>query len=356
MAFWEINNVSIRGVAGCVPDNYITTYDIDLFTGDEANAFNKSVGIEGRNWATEGICASDMCEVAAEKLIAELGWDKSEIDMLIFESVTPDYRTPPTSCILQDKLGLPNSCFALDIPMGCCGFLYGMIVAGNLMSAGTMKRAILMVGDTATRMGSMYDKSRLPLFGDAGVAVALEYSTDSERIVVSINTDGKGKNALITPHSGFRCPVTPESFEYKDFGNGIKRAPVHTLIEGMDVFSFAVNKGPKGIEELLEKCQLDRHNDIDYFLIHQANKMINDRVVRKLNIDKSKYISNLQYFGNTGGASTPLMMVTNLREELQSSKKSLLFSAFGLGLTWGAMHLYTDHIIVPELIKLPVTK
>lgn len=354
MAFWEISNVSIKGVSGCVPDNYVSTYDLGIFTKEEADVFIKNVGIEGRNMASENVCASDMCLAAAEKLIEELGWEKSDIGMLVFESVTSDYRTPPTSCVLQDRMGLSNNCFTIDIPMGCCGFLYGMIVAGNLMSSGFIRKAILMVGDTASRMSSPFDKSRIPLFGDCGVAIALEYQTGSDRIAVSVNTDGNGHKALITPHSGFRHQVSPDSFIYQDFGNGIKRAPIHSVIEGMDVFSFAVSKGPKGIEELLDCCQLNRKEDIDYFLIHQANKMINDRVVKKLKIEKSKYVTNLQHFGNCGGASTPLIMITNLREELQSEKRSLLFSAFGLGLTWGAMHLYTDRIIIPELIRIPI--
>ena len=235
MALWNIKNVKLAGVAGAVPDKAVDTHDFDFFNREEADVFIDTVGIEKRYVATDDICASDLCLAAAENLIAKLGWNKEEIDILSFASVTGDYRTPPTSCILQERLGLSDRCFTLDIPMGCCGCVYSITVVGNMLSSGNLKKALLWIGDTATRMGSPYDKSRVPLFGDCGTALALEYHEDAEPIIVDFHTFGKGYRALMTPAGGFRHPVTPESFEYEDFGNGIVRAPVHTLINGMDL-------------------------------------------------------------------------------------------------------------------------
>ena len=138
--------------------------------------------------------------------------------------------------------------------MGCCGCMYAITVAGNLLTTGNVKRALLLIGDTALRMGSMKDKSRVPLFGDCGTAVALEYDETANDIVVDFHTHGKGYEALMTPHGGFRHPATPESFEYEDFGNGIVRAPIHTLINGMNVFSFAISL-PQNTHK--NSCQLD---------------------------------------------------------------------------------------------------
>ena len=175
MANWTIKNVAFRGVTGTVPNHPVKTSDIPLFTQEEADTFDQTVGIRNRYWSSDDICTSDLCADAAERLITALGWEKQSIDVLLFVSVTPDYKTPPTSAILQDRLGLPNSTFVLDVPMGCCGFMYGINVAGDLLSAGTAKRGLVLIGDTAARMGSKNDKSRLPLFGDSGLAVALEY-------------------------------------------------------------------------------------------------------------------------------------------------------------------------------------
>ena len=132
--------------------------------------------------------------------------------------------------------------------MGCCGCMYAITVAGNLLTVGNVKRALLLIGDTALRMGSVKDKSRVPLFGDCGTAIALEYDETANDIVVDFHTYGKGYEALMTPHGGFRHPATPASFEYEDFGNGIVRAPIHTLINGMNVFSFAISRPPKSVE------------------------------------------------------------------------------------------------------------
>ena len=352
MARWEIKNVRLAGVSMAVPKEIVRTEDFDFFSAEEAETFNKTVGIKQRHIAPDTVCASDLCFAAAEKLLAELGWERDSIDVLIFESVTGDYKTPPTSCILQDRLGLSEDCFCLDVPMGCCGCMYAITVAGNLLTTGNVKRALLLVGDTALRMGSMKDKSRVPLFGDAGTALALEYDTTVEDIRIDFHTYGKGYEALMTPHGGFRHPATPASFEYEDFGNGIVRAPIHTLINGMNVFSFAISRPPKSVQKFMDDYGINKDTDIDYFLIHQANKMIVDRVVKKLKLPIEKVPYNLEEFGNLGGASIPSLMVSRLREQLMNKETTLLMSSFGLGLTWGTMWVRTKRMVVPEMLLL----
>ena len=136
MARWEIKNVGMKGVAMAVPKNVVTTSELGLLSQEEAEVFDNTVGIKRRHIAPDTMCASDMCQAAAEKLLTELGWEKDSIDVLLFESVTGDYRTPPTSCVLQDRLGLSENCFCMDIPMGCCGCMYAITVAGNLLTVG----------------------------------------------------------------------------------------------------------------------------------------------------------------------------------------------------------------------------
>ena len=352
MARWEIKNVRVTGVAAAVPRNVVYTTDFDFFTPEEAGVFNNTVGIKQRHIAPEDVCASDLCFAAAEQLLADLKWERESVDILIFESVTGDYKTPPTSCLLQDRLGLSEDCFAMDIPMGCCGCMYAITTGGNLLSSGNVKRALLLIGDTALRMGSMKDKSRVPLFGDCGTAMALEYDPTARDIVVDFHTYGKGYEALMTPHGGFRHPVTKESFEYEDFGNGIVRAPLHTLINGMNVFSFAISKPPRSIETFMTDYGIDKERDVDYFLIHQANKMIVDRIVKKLKLPLEKVPYNLEEFGNLGGASIPSLMVTRLREQLMTGEKSLLMSSFGLGLTWGTMWIKTKPMVISEMVVI----
>ena len=345
MALWEIKNVSLRGVTGTVPNHAVKTADFDIFTKEEAEIFDNTVGIKNRYIGPDDVCASDLCFDAAERLIVGLGWEKESIDVLIFASVTGDYKTPPTAGILQHRLGLPISTFVLDIPMGCCGSVYAINVAGNLLSAGTVKRALLLVGDTALRMGSKKDKSRVPLFGDGGTAIALEYDPSANDIIIDFNTLGEKYMALMTPHGGFRHPITEESYIEEDFGNGIVRAPKDTLINGMDVLSFAISRPPLSIKNIMDKYQLNTEN-VDFFLIHQANKLIVDRIVKKLKLPQEKVPYDLQEFGNLGGASIPMLMSYNLSKELTERPLTLLCSAFGLGLTWATMVLKTKPCVV----------
>lgn len=350
MALFEIKNVALRGVSAVVPPGKVSSYDFSFFTHEEVEMFMNTVGVKNRYMADDTICASDMCCIAAERLIKDLGWNKEDIGLLSFESVTGDYRTPPTSCILQDRLSLPTSCMTFDLPMGCCGMLYSVAIVGNMMQAGYIKKALLLIGDTITRMSSPYDQSRVPLFGDCGTALALEYDETADKIIADFNTLGSGFQSLITPHGGFRHPVTLESFKYEDFGHGIVRAPIHSVIQGMDVFAFAISKPPKSIKSLLEIYNINKDNDVDYFLFHQANKKIVDTIVKKVKIDPDKVPSNIEEFANTGGASIAMLMVTNIKNEIKNKPLTLLLSAFGLGLTWGTMVLKTSKIVVSDLI------
>ncbi len=346
MAYWEIKNVAVRGVTGTVPNHPVKSAELPYFTQEEADAFDATVGIKNRYIAPKDVCASDLCLDAGERLLVGLGWEKESVDILLFASVTGDYKTPPTSAILQDRLGLPSTTFVLDVPMGCCGCMYSINIAGNMLSAGTAKRALILVGDTAMRMGNSKDKSRGPLFGDSGSALALEYDPTATDIIIDFNTMGSGYQALMTPHGGYRYPLTVESFIEKDFGNGIIRAPKDALINGMDVFSFAITKPPISVKKMLDDQFLDKDKDVDFFLVHQANKLIVDRLVKKLKLPVEKVPYNLQKFGNLGGASILMLMVTEISEDLSSRPLTLLCSSFGLGLTWGTMILKTKPLVV----------
>lgn len=351
MSHWNIKNITFKGLAACVPKNKVLTERMEIFSSEEAERFIEAVGIKERRVAVNGMTASDLCYEAADRLLNELKWDRSEIEALIFVSITADYRSPMTSCILQDRLGLPNKCFTVDIPLACCGYLHGITVLTNLMQSGTIKKGLLLAGDTCYQMSSPYDKSRLPIFGDAGTATAFEYDENAPQILSYSATDGAGYEAIISPHSGFRHPVTPESFILEDFGKGIKRAPVHGALDGMEVFSFAISKAPKILKELIVENNIEAEN-VDYFLLHQANRQINEFIKKKAKIDGSKMPSCIEEFGNASCASIPLLMVNRIREDLVNKPIDLILLAFGVGLTWGAMNLHTDRIVCPPLIEI----
>lgn len=175
MAFLQVNNVEVAGMAAAVPT--MVENNVDIYGKWEGyENFVATTGIERHRKSNHSTCSSDLCQAAAEKLIAELGWEKESIDALVFVSQTPDYIAPTTSCLLQYKLGLSENCYTLDISLGCSGWVYAFSVISALMQNGTFARGLLLAGDTILKVASSEDKSTYPLFGDAGTATALEYN------------------------------------------------------------------------------------------------------------------------------------------------------------------------------------
>ncbi len=275
-----------------------------------------------------------------------------EIDALIFVSNTPDFRTPATSCILQDRMQLPTSCLTFDISTVCAGFLQGINIVASILSSGMIKKALLLVGDSNSLTSSPEDKSRYPLLGDAGTATAWEYDENADKIYTNLLSDGSCYRFVGSPYSGFRNPVTPESFIVKDVGDGIKRAQVDGVMDGMEVFSFAISEVPKSIKALCEHYNINIHSDVDYYLFHQANLKMNSVIMKKLKIQRDKVQSNIQDYGNTSCAAIPLLMVTNIREEIKTKHLSHLLSAIGSGFVWGSAYIKTKNIVCSELLEI----
>lgn len=352
MAFLEVKNVSIKGLSACVPKNIVDNAEDYPMKWAGYESFVSATGISKHRNSPENICSSDLCLNAAEQLIAELGWNKKEIDALVFVSQTPDfYNVPATSCLLQDKLGLSSNCYTLDIALGCSGWVYAMSVISSLMQNGSIKKGLLLAGDTPTKFCSKDDKSTFPLFGDAGTATALEYSEGAEPIRFALQTDGSGYKAIIINAGGYRVPVSKDSLEMKDHGEGKMRCDLNVEMDGEDVFMFGISKAPKVIKSLAEQYGIDL-STIDLFTFHQANLFMNEKIRNKLKIDEAKVPYSIQEFGNTSCASIPLTLVTRCAEKLKAGKVQHIACGFGVGLSWGALNFVTDSIVVPKITEI----
>ena len=349
MAFLEIKNVSLRGISACVP--FINDNIIDIYKWDGCEQFVETTGIKSRRRADHSITASDLCVHAAEKLIEELSWDKSEIDALIFVTQTPDYVLPATSCVMQQRLGLSNDCYTLDISLGCSGWVYGLSVISMLLQNGSIKKGLLLAGDTVTKICSPEDKGTFPLFGDAGTATALEYDNDSEGMKFVFNTDGNGYDTIIVNEGGTRQPVTEESLLLKEFSEGVKRKGIDMILDGGDVFSFGITKAPKSVRQLCEHFDIEMDN-VDLYTFHQANLMMNERIRKKLKLSEEKVPYSMDKYGNTSCASIPLTLVTQEKARLTNEKLKHVACGFGVGLSWGSVYFETDRIVVPELMEI----
>ncbi len=319
--------------------------------GGGVNDFTESTGIKARRRSSVDITSSDLCFSAAEKLIEELGWDKSEIEALVFVTQTPDYILPATSCVLQQRLGLSKECYTLDISLGCSGWVYAMSVISALLRNGTIKKGLLLAGDTITKICSPEDKSTFPLFGDAGTATALEYTPENSGMQFNFNTDGNGYETIIVREGGYRSTVSENSLKMKYSGENISRRGIDLELEGMDVFSFGITKAPKSVKQLCEHFSIDK-DSVDVFTFHQANLMMNEMIRKKLKLPVEKVPYCMDEFGNTSCASIPLALVTKERERLQRESVKHIACGFGVGLSWGSVYFETDKIAVPQLIEL----
>jgi 3-oxoacyl-[acyl-carrier-protein] synthase-3 len=354
MAYVSIENVKIAGMAACVPERIEDNRDYSFLSIEEIEKNIATTGVERRHCAIHNgsICTSDLCYKAAEKLISDLKWDKSEIDLLVFVSHTQDYKLPATACVLQDRLKLLVNCMSFDVSFGCSGFVYGLSIVSSLLSMGTMRKALLMVGNTQSVYASPEDKTLALLFGDAGTVIALEYnSKHADLLQFSLYSDGSGKEFLIVPDGGCRNLFSAQSLVMQEFENGIKRTRLHEKMNGIEVFTFGISQIPKSFEELYEYFSINPEN-IDYLCLHQANKFLCEKIRKKLKFPIEKTPYNIAEFGNTSGASIPLLMVTNLKEELKTKPLNLLCAGFGVGLSWGTARITTNKIVVSKLLFL----
>ena len=353
MAFLEISNVEIKGVATAVPKQVKVAKEMPYFTEVEAENFSNVTGVVSSHVAPTDMTLSDLCQVAAEKLLSESGWERNSIDLLIFVSTSRDfYICPNTSNILQNKLGLRTECMAFDLPFACSGYVYGLSVASMLMQGGQLKRALLLVGEMTAKNQSHLDKTVWSLHGDAGSATLLEYNPQTKHpMQFNLGGDGSGWEAIICREMGVRNMTTEESLKYKKFEEGIERNATQCSMDGMSVFSFAISRPGQCIKGLSEHFNFEIAQ-IDYLLIHQANKMIDEKIRRKLKLDPVQVPYSMTYYGNTSSCTIPVTMVSQLRNILSNSEKELVMCGFGSGLSWGSAHVFTENIICPEMIEV----
>lgn len=344
MAFLEFKNVRIAGISAGVPKRKVCNLDIKDISADyDSAAFVETTGVLERR-LDEALTTSDLCVAAAEKLISDLGWDKSEVEGVIFVSQTTDYYLPATACIVQDRLGLNRECYAEDIVLGCSGWVYGLSSLVSLMANGGIKKALLMAGDAKRHV-----ETNDPLFGFAGTVTALEYKEGADGFKFHFGTDGSGFDAIIIPDGGSRNQVSENSFK-DELIDGKHYNRMQTRMKGMDVFSFGISTAPKSVKKLAEHFEFN-YLDADFFVFHQANMKMNNMIAKKLKLPAEKVPSCMYHFGNTSSASIPLTIVTQLKGKCEDKTK-FVCCGFGVGLSWGTVAFDTDNLVMSDLVEV----
>ena len=352
MAYLNYKGVGITALSAAVPKRVINNYEYtEFFSADEVKEVVDKIGVFERRFTDTDTCSSDLCFAAAEKLLSDNNIDRSEIDLLVFISQTPDYRMPATSIILQHRLGLPNSTIAFDINLGCSAFIYGMSVVYAMMERSGLRKALILDGETRSKVYSPKDRRTAFIFGDAGVAALVERDEKFGESTFSLNSDGSRENLIKIDAGGYRNPSSVETLKEKvvdEYGN--IRSDEQAYMNGGDVFTFVNREVPRDIKNTLEYTQRDK-DSFDFLVFHQANNFINTHVAKKLKLDMDKIPSTIEKFGNTSSVSVPLTIVSELKDKM-AGEKSLLLSAFGVGMTWATAVVPFVDLQISEIVEV----
>lgn len=319
---------AITGIHGYVPDYVLTNEELGTMVETNDEWITSRTGIkERRILKGEGLGTSHLAEKAVRGLLEKTNTNPEDIDLIIVATITPDYVFPATANLVADMVGCKNA-FGFDLAAACSGFLFALSTGSQFIQTGKYKKVIIVGADKMSAITNYEDRTTCILFGDGAGAVLLEPSKDQTGIQDFIlKSDGKGQDYLYQKAGGSRFPPTAETIAANE----------HYLHqEGSSVFKFAVTNMADAAAEIMERNRLTG-NDVKYLVPHQANKRIIDATARRMEVDDSKVMLNIEKYGNTTAATIPLCL-WDYQDKLEKGDK-LILAAFGGGFTWGSMYL-----------------
>ena len=309
------------------------------------------MGFESHRLSKADSFSSDYCIFGIKHLLDKGIVKKDEIGAVIVVTLSPDYFLPQISNIVQGELDLGEDVLCLDIAQGCCGFLIGLMQSFMLLEQMGDKKVILCNVEVLSKKVSPKDRNDFPLIGDGAAVTVVENDPEAEDVYFCMHMDGKRRDALKIPAGGFRCPNTPETGEMVDIGDGNLRALDHMHMDGSAVFSFVQEEAPPCIEETLDFAGVSK-DEIDYYLFHQPNKFMVQKLREKLDVPKEKMPDDLVVkYGNPSGVSIPMVMTDHLSDSLTEQSYKCCLSAFGSGLAWGTMVMDLGALDYCQLIE-----
>lgn len=351
----QFDNCIIGGIASCVPSQIVDNANDhgDLEPGEVLKTIELT-GVQQYRKATPSECASDLCEHSAQRLLRSLCIDPKTLQGLLFVTQSPDYKTPSTACLLQNKLGLPLSSLAFDINLGCSGFVYGLFTACSMLQNAGVNRILLCCGDTQTKLTYPKDKNVNFLLGDGGAAILVEKQEDGAYpIRMELFTDGSRYDKLMIPAGGCRTPSTEATRTVELQDDGQMRSQEHLYLAGIDIFAFSAIDVVRSLKNFIERNGTTVQ-DYDFLCLHQANKFMTDKVGKKIGFSPEQILYSLSRYGNTSNASIPITMCHewHCRRPL-SGKQRLLTCGFGIGLSWGIVEMTVDGTTFLPVEDLP---
>jgi 3-oxoacyl-[acyl-carrier-protein] synthase-3 len=328
----------LKDIAVYLPETVLGNDELaKLYPEWPADKILEKTGISERHIAAEDQTAGDMAYEAARHLFAQGHITAQDVDFIILCTQAPDYVLPTTACLLQDRLGISRKAGALDINLGCSGFVYALSLAKGLIETGSARCVLLLTADTYSKYIHPMDKSVRTLFGDAAAATAVVATDQSDDCIgpFVFGTDGSGAKNLIVEAGMYRAPKTDKtSVEYKDQSGNV-RTQECLYMNGAEVMAFSLKEVPQAANDLLQKAQKNI-NDIDFFVLHQANKFMLEAIRKKMKIPEHKFPIKITHFGNTVSSTIPLALHEMRGEGLVLEGRVIMLLGFGVGYSWSA--------------------
>lgn len=309
------------------------------------------MGYDRHRIVADGTCVSDLSVFGLAHLFENGLLGRDDFDALILVTQSPDYFMPPTSNVIQGRLGLKTDLLCLDVNQGCAGFLIGLMQAFMLLDQQAVRKVVLINGDVLSRKVCVKDKNSYPLIGDGASIVTVENDSGQPPIHATLKMDGGESHALMIPAGGLRTPSTPETAVVMDVGDNNFRSRDDLCMDGTAVFNFVQKEVPPMIEELFLLAGVEDEN-VDYYLFHQPNKFMLQKLADKMKISHDRMPSNIvENFGNSSGATIPANIAFNLGPGLKDTSYTVCLAGFGVGLTWCSMLLELGNLDFCEIVE-----
>lgn len=347
------HNKKISGILTILPKNEVKFEDeIDNYNFLHAKSLKlkKAMGYNKHRLVKDDVCTSDLCIYGLNYLLNNNYLDKNDIDALVLVTQSPDYFMPPTSNVIQGSLGLKRDMICMDINQGCAGYELGLFQAFMLLEQEEINKVVLLNADILSKKVSKKDRNSNPLIGD-GASVTIVEKTDEENTIYgNIKTDGSSFDALIIPAGGFKLPSTPETAKMVEDAYGNSRSLDNLVMKGDEIFNFVQTEVPPLIEQILKRAGISK-DDIDYYMFHQPNKFMLNKLADRMQVPRNKMPSNIvENFGNASGVSIPTVITYNLGEKLTKESYLVCLAGFGVGLTWASIVLNINNLDFCKLI------
>lgn len=324
-------NVIIKAIEYYLPEQ--------IESNDPNDKTTAKIGINQRHIAKPEEYASDLAIAAANKLFDKHDIQREDIDFLLYCTQSPDYYLPTTACVLQDKLSLPTSIGALDINLGCSGFIYGLSLAKGLIETGQARNILFLTAETYSKFIHPLDRSVKPLFGDGAAATLLSASSEPYGVKSFVfGTDGRGKDHLIVPAGGTKNPLSEANLQEEPDSFGNIRSQSNLYMNGPEVFNFTLKEVPASIRKLLDK-EGSALEDFDFFIFHQANQHMLEYLRKKMKIDPQKFSVQFSDCGNTVSSTIPIALKRELEAGNIKNGDKVMLVGFGVGYSWAATSL-----------------